>query len=456
MRFSAAVAGILLLAGAVAGQEANPPDSPNAPEESSWREFLLDRPADEEVGWTLADDPRVRLTGGGTLREQFEWYHNLEFGTAPVRYDGYFLHRLLVHADVRIDSTLRLFGEVGDSVVAGKQNPLAPIDQDEAYIHQAFVEVGAPAENDKPSPFRLRVGRQELSLGSGRLVSVRDGPNVRRTFDGARFTLNTGDLTIDAFGAAETTIRPDNFDNRIDDDVLFWGVYGTLKNIAPGADADLYYLGVDRRRSVYGAGVGPETRHSIGGRFWGRAGAWDYNFEPVVQVGRFGDRDVLAWTIASDTGVRLGEGPLAPRLGLRANIVSGGSSEGRLRTFQALFPNNSYFSEASIFAPANLIDVNPTITLHPRDDLTLTVMWDVLWRYDTDDAVYGPPGVPILTGDETDARFLGHSLSTSLEWRLSERLTLFGAYVHYEAGPGVSRSGGRHMDYVLVSLQWTF
>lgn len=32
----------------------------------------------------------------------------------------------------------------------------------------------------------VRVGRQELKLGSSRLASVRESPNVRRTFDGIR------------------------------------------------------------------------------------------------------------------------------------------------------------------------------------------------------------------------------------------------------------------------------
>src|SRR5204863_6269040 len=39
---------------------------------------------------------------------------------------------------------------------------------------------------DEKDSLTLRVGRQELSLGTQRLVSVREGPNVRQSFDGAR------------------------------------------------------------------------------------------------------------------------------------------------------------------------------------------------------------------------------------------------------------------------------
>ena len=127
-----------------------------------------------------------------------------------------------------------------------------------------------------------------------------------------------------------------------------------------------------------------------------------------------------------------------------------------MNTFNALFPNNSYFSEAAIFAPANLIDLNPMLTLHPRDDLTLTLLWDFLWRYDTSDAIYVPPGLPAIPGDATDARFIGHSLSIAAEWRVRERLTVFAAYAHFQAGPAVTKAGGKDQDYFLVGLGWSF
>ena len=48
----------------------------------------------------------------------------------------------------------------------------------------AFLEVGAGDERDW---IKLRVGRQELEYGSGRLIDVREVPNVRLSFDGIFF-----------------------------------------------------------------------------------------------------------------------------------------------------------------------------------------------------------------------------------------------------------------------------
>ena len=48
--------------------------------------------------------------------------------------------------------------------------------------HAASMVYQEPGSALNPT---LRIGRQEMSYGSSRLVSVREGPNVRRSFDGA-------------------------------------------------------------------------------------------------------------------------------------------------------------------------------------------------------------------------------------------------------------------------------
>lgn len=419
--------------------------------------YLLDRPEPERLRALSHDSPRITLDVGGSIREQYESYRNFELGVEPAArgWDEYHLHRLLVFADLRVADRFRVFAEFGNSLIAGNERPTSPADEDEAYIHQAFAELSF-GDGVLAGDGGIRLGRQEIALGSGRLFSLRDGPNIRRSFDAARLTLGLGQTTVDAFVGAEVRTRPDAFDNRPDDAVLTWGVYSTTRDLLDGLNLDAYYLGVDRERSVFDTGVAPETRHSVGLRLWGEAGLLDYNFEPILQFGDVGHRDILAWTIASDTGIRLGSGAQAPRLGVRANIISGGHSDDRVQTFNAIFPNNSYFSEAAIFAPANLIDLNPMLTIHPRDDLTLTLMWDFLWRYDTSDAIYGPPGVPAIAGDATGERFVGHSLSISAEWQVRERLKLFAAYTNFQAGPAVTDAGGDDLDYFLVGLDWSF
>ena len=97
--------------------------------------------------------------------------------------------------------------------------------------------------------------------------------------------------------------KPDWFDDTGYPGQQFFGVYATtpVKSV-PGLSVDVYYLGLDRRAAVLDAGVANEERHSIGPRWFGKAGPIDFNFEGVYQFGRFGDRPISAFALFSDTG----------------------------------------------------------------------------------------------------------------------------------------------------------
>jgi hypothetical protein len=67
-----------------------------------------------------------------------------------------------------------------------------------------FVDVTPDADRR----WRLRLGRQELQFNpTQRFVSVREGPNIRQSFDGFRVTRQTDDLRVDAFFVTPVTIR---------------------------------------------------------------------------------------------------------------------------------------------------------------------------------------------------------------------------------------------------------
>ena len=343
----------------------------------------------------LLSDSDIALTVGGSIREQFESYQNREFGFAEGDDDVYLMHRLLLHADLRLGSQSRVFVEFGNTLIPGRDATPSPVDKNEFDITQAFLDLTPSGDEDR---LRLRIGRQELPLGTGRLVALRDGPNNRLTFDAVRLSLGDELWSLDAFVAAPVDLRPGVFDDRYNDATAFWGLYGTVPSpIDDQGKIDLYYLGIDREDRVFGAASGHETRHSVGARLFGDHRGFDYNIEAVGQFGRLGDSDIRAWTVASDFGYTWGEHPWRPRFGVRANISSGDrGNDGSTETFDPLFPNNSYFSEAAVLSPSNLIDINPSLSVRPSDRLEVLAMWDFVWLTSEDDAAYGPPGVRLF------------------------------------------------------------
>jgi hypothetical protein len=71
----------------------------------------------------------------------------------------------------------------------------------------AFLHLNASAGR---SHLDFRAGRQELEYGSGRLIDLREGPNVRLSFDGFLLKDKVSSWQIDGFA-----MRPDEDNPRI-------------------------------------------------------------------------------------------------------------------------------------------------------------------------------------------------------------------------------------------------
>jgi hypothetical protein len=202
----------------------------------------------------------------------------------------------------------------------------------------AFVDVGSTAGDNWVV---LQAGRQQLNYGSGRLVSVREGPNVRQSFDGAKLKTKAGDWRVDLFATRPDLDKAGFFDNVADHQTAFWGVYATraLRRVS----IDTYYLGLDRKTATFNRGTAQENRETLGARLWlppaTRKREWDFDYEGVWQFGTFGADGIRAWTFASDTSYSLPSAPLRSRISVKADISSGDDPRhSALGTFNPIFP----------------------------------------------------------------------------------------------------------------------
>lgn len=402
----------------------------------------------DTLKWIEVSDA-LSLTLGGEARLRGEAYDELDLGFNDAVKSDYLLARLMLHADVRASSHVRGFVQLRVGDAWGAERPLSPVQVNDVDVNQAFVDVAVPTGNDQ---IGLRLGRQEMSFGSSRMVSVREGPNIRLSFDGARafWNLDTG-RRVDVFYARPVLPAAHAFDDRSSRDYQFWGVYGTTP-IEPGLGIDLYYFGVDRSRVAFGQGVSPETRHTLGGRLFGRRGPWDWDLEAAYQFGDFGARSIRAYTFANDFGYTLKSAPWSPRLGLRLDVASGDAdaSDNRLDTFEVPFPRLPYLTEASFLAPANIIDVHPTLTLNPRREVRLTFDYVAVWKHRQADTFYLPSLRPVA-GTADTGRFVGSLVQAAARWDVTSQLSLDVLYTRAYVSDGLKRAGGRDSDFFLVA-----
>lgn len=405
----------------------------------------------------------VPLTGeaflslGGELRWRYEYFRNALWGQGPQDGDGYWLTRAMLHADVHPTQDWRLFVQLKSGLADGRTGGPRATDEDRLDWHQAFVDRTWSGVGE--GRVTLRLGRQELAYGSSRLISFRESPNVRQSFDGVTGIYRTAGWRIDAFAAYPVETDAGVFDDASDRARKLWGAYAVAKVPGvPGLSVDLYYLGLERDRAVFASGAAREVRHSFGTRVWGRRGGWDYNGEFVVQTGTFGAGTIRAWTAASDNGFTFVAAPGRPRLGLRANLSSGdrAAADGRLQTFNALFPRGAYFSEMGLLGPANLTDLHPSLRLAPAAHVTVVLDWDFFWRTSTGDGLYGPAVTLVRRPTAAaPARAVGDSPSLTATWRPDPHWTLSGVVASFRAGEFLRQSGPA-ADVAYVSAWMTY
>ncbi|AJE04968.1 hypothetical protein GPICK_16055 [Geobacter pickeringii] len=397
------------------------------------------------------------LSLGGEARERYEYFNHPAWGQNPQDH-GYLLQRYFIHGDLHMGEHVRFFSQLQSSLEDGRKGGPRPSDEDELDLHQAFLDVKLDLGGD--STFTLRSGRQELAYGTQRIISVREGPNVRQSFDGFRVIYRGGDIQIDGFAAKPAQTNRHVFDDGPDNAKALWGVYSVLPlPLLPKGNIDLYYIGLFRRQASFGQGTARETRHSVGTRIWRTTAPLDYNFEFLYQWGSFGKGDISAWTAASDTGYTFGALPLRPRIGLRADIASGDEDPANpdLQAFNPLFPKGAYFSEAGLIGPVNFIDLNPCVDLHLTDHTTLIFDWDFFWRESTRDGLYNSALARVRSGRTSDAHYIGSMPQAQLFWDIDRHLSFTAIYGHFFAGRFLKESGpGEDVDYVTTWLAYKF
>lgn len=443
------------------------PDAPDEPAPGERPEYDKIRYLEDWSGFVPDPDDRdptdqlkdirlgsvTSLTIGGQLRLRTEHTRAPEFGLAGVPRHDLQLYRGLVHADLRSRGGFRTFVELGSAFAVGGELPDRPLDEDRFGVRQAFWE-GELARRR----LRLRLGRQEVSLGSARLVALRDGPNVRRSFDGVRLTLRHARGEVEALAVSEVAAAERAFDDFADAGELLWGVYTTTRASATReVSVDAYYLGLRREEARFGATTGLDLRHSLGSRLFGALGPYDWNVEAIVQAGTFAGRRTLAWTVASDQGLSAEWRGVSPRLGLRANATSGGSTDPRrLGTFDPLYPNLAYFSQLTLIAPQNHVDVHPRLTVDVLGKVELELAGDWFWRTSLDDTIHAPPGIPIGAVGDVTGRFVGTELTASVEADLGRHATVVAYFAQLWAGPAVRSLGGRDVGFLAFWVTYVF
>lgn len=437
-------------------QAAEPPTFKLIRSDENYR-YLADKPSaspgDQLRYIPLSDDPDVYLSLGGEARLRVDSFDAARFGVAGEPADTYGLARALFSADLHLGSRVRIYGELGLHRDIEKNAAPALTDRDGLDAQVVFIDLTP----DTARRWRLRLGRQEVSLNpTQRFVSVREGPNIRQSFDGVRVTRQTTGLRLDAFYLRPVVIQTGAFDDSRNEDQRFYGAY-VSKTLGKAVTLDVYALELDRNAVRFGAVRGDERRTSLGARLAGRQGAIDYEAEGMVQGGRFAGRDIRAWGGGIGAGYTLTQ-PWSPRLGLRLDAGSGDSdaSDGKLQTFNPLFPKGAYFNESGLTSWSNLFALRPSLGLSPNRDISLELSYLIRRRQTGGDAIYLQPSAPLVPAGPDASKAVSNGVQLDAGWQVSRNLKLQLQALHQDAGHAVAAIGGKDVNFAMVIIQYRF
>ncbi|WP_299532983.1 alginate export family protein [Ulvibacterium sp.] len=382
---------------------------------STWQE-KQDKNLYEGMKWVDLGENRS-LSFGGSYRFQIEAFVNEQFSREEDQTDVWFLNRFMLHSHLRLGNHVELFAELNSSTIASKRN-LSPVDRDELSMNQFF------ATYEWNDSWSLRVGRQNLRLGSGRLVDIREGPNVRLSFDMASLDFDNGKTAVKTFFGLPVQQRPGVFDN---DFLAFTEQFGGLYVTRTwGADFnfDVYVLYKREDAKTWNLGIADDRRTSLGFRQAGKWKNWRFNNEFVYQLGGFGNQDIRAWTASFNIEKSIQWFDLDLDLGLKTEVISGDNdpNDDTLNTFDALYPRGAYFGRVARFGPSNLIDIHPYLSGN-FGKFSMELDYVAFWRFSRQDGVYGP-ALNLQYPSVNEERFIGHQIGTITGFRFTANFAL--------------------------------
>jgi hypothetical protein len=373
------------------------------------------------------------------------------FGVSPGRNNDYLISRSETSADLRLGSAVQMFVQF-QSDFAPWKTMIAPVDRDRLDLEQGFIALVEPVGG---GTLKLRLGRQQFAFDLQRFISVRDGPNVRQSYDAAWGDYEVGPWRLIAFDSQPVQDR----DLRAFDDYssgrLTYGGVRVERKFGSTALA-IYYSRFTQDQARYLTVSGDEYRDILDVHASGTAEGFDWDAETMGQTGRIANEPITAWAVGSLAGYTFADQWWTPRIGVQADAASGNRNpnDHHLGAFNPLFPNGYYFTLAGFTGYVNLIHVKPSLTVHPTDDLKIMVAAAAQWRETTADAVYTQPTIPVAGTAGRPGQYTGTYGQLRCDWAITPHYTAALEAVHFAIGDTIRRAGGHNSDYLGVELKF--
>lgn len=403
-------------------------------------------PLGDEASLTLSTEARLR----------YDSFNNGQLIRGNDYSQGLF--RGVLGADLRFNPNVRIYSEVATGQVKGRRDVASANFQNDASLQQLFVDTRGYVGTTLVGAM---LGRQEFSDGPRQLISLSDGPNIHRTWNGVRLYAHGQRVRLGAYELRSTLLEGGSFDEEVNSAERLRGVNASFI-VTPGNGPNTYFdpfwIHSENPNFKSGGHLGLDDRDTFGGRLWGRKGDLRFDWTLAHQSGNSMSRDIDAWGLFTVHSLTLSNQGWKPRLTAHIDIASGGGAygTGTLKGFNQLYASSNYLGEGQFLSLSNLLMVAPGVAISPTAKTNLSMEYGFARRLNENDAAYAG-GMRAYAGTQ---KVPGHDIGNLLRivdtWSVSEQLTLFFNYEHLIAGDVLKRADIPSGSYGYVGATYRY
>jgi hypothetical protein len=393
-----------------------------------------------------------RITG--QYKGRFE--DDTAIGFVPLAADNYYLQRVRIGFALMPTRWLRFISEVQDSRVMFYGNRALPAYGSDPFgLHQAYVEIGVPEKTG----FSVKAGRQELFLGSMRLIGSGEWLNAGREHDAVRAAYTNTDLglKVELIKANLVLVDPTRFDRDIPRE-HWYAAYGTAKKWIPGASVEPYYM-LKTTWNTKGelGGLGDTYVSSLGTRIKGMTpGRVDYEVEVVKQVGHYATDPISALAGAYILGWKPTALDWKPRFSAEYDHASGDhhNKDGDHQTFDNMYCGHGYYGFADQVGWKNMRSARAGFDFSASKKLQFR--FDALNDFlDTvQDSLYNIGGVAKFTDRNATSSHIGEEADVTVTFQATRNMKFQAGYSHIFPGLYL-KEATKGSSYSAPYVMWT-
>lgn len=401
---------------------------------------------------------RCNISLGGEVREQLQHYHNANFGDLPsgtISNTQRLWHRAMAHANIEVGKRMRIFTQLSSTFRFLSVLPATPeIEENHLSLHQLFVDY------QYHKNWMIRFGRQEIGYGSHRLITFREGPNTRLTFDAAIVRHSSEKRKLDILVLTPVISKKGALDDETFKDLIA-GVYSTEKILPTTLSIDGYFLHFESKIRAYNYQKGTDSRHIAGVRLFSQNSIVNYEMEMTYQFGKFNTQRVKAYGIFADVNFLFIRKAKAV-FGIAGNYVSGDKNrdDNLLNTYNPLFSKPQYGLTAPI-GISNIVTINPYFKLKPTPKCGIYSGAYFMQLHSTQDGIYTPNGIQARPKPDklvySTEKKLGTLLSLETNYSASRHISFAIDVSHFFAGNFIEQTGkGKDITYLSFKAGYKF